>query len=53
MIECNYERGNKMKLDLETAKTLTIIIGVIFTVIVIAWLAMIAILSIAWLGGII
>ncbi|QGT53211.1 hypothetical protein HYQ15_gp35 [Lactococcus phage CHPC958] len=42
-----------MKLDLETAKTLTIIIGVIFTVIVIAWLAMLAILSITWLGGII
>ena len=42
-----------MKLDLETAKTLTIIVGVGFAVVVIAWLAMIAILSIAWLGGII
>lgn len=42
-----------MKLDLETAKTLTIVIGVSFAVIVIAWLAMIAILSITWLGGII
>ncbi len=40
-----------MKLDLETAKTLTIIVGVGFAVVVIAWLAMIAILSIAWLGG--
>ena len=40
-----------MKLDLETAKTLTIIVGVGFAIIVIAWLAMIAILSIAWLGG--
>ncbi len=42
-----------MKLNLETAKTLTIIVGVCFSVVVIAWLAMIAILSIAWLGGII
>lgn len=42
-----------MKLVLETAKTLTIIIGVIFTFIVISWLAMLAILSITWLGGII
>ena len=42
-----------MKLDLETAKILTIIVGVGFAVIAIAWLAMIAILSIAWLGGII
>ena len=42
-----------MKLDLETAKTLTIIVGVSFAFIVIAWLAMIAILSITWLGGII
>ena len=40
-----------MKLYLETAKTLTIIIGVIFTVIVIAWLAMLAILLITWIGG--
>lgn len=42
-----------MKLDLETAKTLTIIIGVGFAFIAIAWLAMITILSITWLGGII
>lgn len=37
----------------DTVKTLTIIVGVGFAVITIAWLAMIAILSIAWLGGII
>ena len=42
-----------MKLDLETAKILTIFVGVGCAVIAIAWLAMIAILSIAWLGGII
>lgn len=37
----------------DTVKTLTIIIGVSFAFIVIAWLAMLAILSITWLGGII
>lgn len=37
----------------DTVKTLTIVVGVSFAVIVIAWLAMIAILSITWLGGII
>lgn len=37
----------------DTVKTLTIIIGVSFAFIAIAWLAMIAILSITWLGGII
>ena len=42
-----------MKLDLEKAKTLTIIVGVSFAFIVIAWLAMIAMLLITWLGGII
>ena len=37
----------------DTVKTLMIVAGVGFAVITIAWLAMIAILSIAWLGGII
>ena len=37
----------------DTVKTLMIAAGVGFTLIAIAWLAMIAILSIAWLGGII
>lgn len=37
----------------DTVKTLTIVVGVSFAFIVIAWLAMIAILSITWLGGII
>lgn len=37
----------------DTVKTLMIVAGVSFAVIVIAWLAMIAILSITWLGGII
>lgn len=37
----------------DTVKTLTIVVGVSFAVIVIAWLSMIAILSITWLGGII
>ena len=37
----------------DTVKTLMIAVGVCFTLIAIAWLAMIAILSIAWLGGII
>ena len=37
----------------DTVKTLMIVAGVSFTLIAIAWLAMIAILSIAWLGGII
>ena len=40
-----------MKLDLETAKTITIIIGVIFTLIAITWIGMLATLLIAWLGG--
>nr|DAG13947.1 MAG TPA: hypothetical protein [Caudoviricetes sp.] len=35
----------------DTVKTLTIVTGVIFTFIAIAWLAMIATLLIAWLGG--
>ena len=37
----------------DTVKTLMIVAGVCFTFITIAWLAMIAILSITWLGGII
>ena len=37
----------------DTVKTLMIAAGVGFTLIAIVWLAMIAILSIAWLGGII
>lgn len=37
----------------DTVKTLTIAIGVSFAFIVIAWLAMLAILLITWLGGII
>ena len=46
----NQIKENKMK---DTVKTLTIVVGVGFAFIAIAWLAMIAILSIAWLGGII
>lgn len=37
----------------DTVKTLTIAVGVSFAVIVIAWLAMLAMLSITWLGGVI
>lgn len=37
----------------DTVKTLTIIIGVSFTFIAIAWLVMLAILFAAWFGGII
>ena len=37
----------------DTVKTLTIVAGVGFAFIAIVWLAMIAILSITWLGGII
>ncbi|AGI10666.1 hypothetical protein HYO71_gp34 [Lactococcus phage 340] len=37
----------------DTVKTLTIVAGVSFSFIVIAWLAMLAVLSITWLGGII
>lgn len=37
----------------DTVKILTIVAGVSFAFIAIAWLAMIAILSITWLGGII
>lgn len=37
----------------DTVKALTIVAGVSFAFIVIAWLAMLAILSITWLGGII
>lgn len=44
------EKENKMK---DTVKTLMIVAGVSFAFIAVAWLAMIAILSIAWLGGII
>lgn len=37
----------------DTVKTLTIIIGVSFTFIAIAWLVMLTILLITWFGGII
>lgn len=37
----------------DTVKTLTIIIGVSFTFIVIAWIVMLAVLLITWFGGII
>ena len=37
----------------DTVKTLMIAAGVGFTLIAIVWLAMIAILTITWLGGII
>ena len=37
----------------DTVKTLTIVAGVGFAFIVIAWLAMLATLLITWLGGII
>lgn len=37
----------------DTVKTLMIVAGVGFTLFAIAWLAMIAILTITWLGGII
>ena len=37
----------------DTVKTLTIIIGVSFTFIAIAWLAMLTILFATWFGGII
>ncbi len=37
----------------DTVKTLMMVAGVGFAFIAVAWLAMIAILSIAWLGGII
>ena len=42
-----------MKLDIETAKTLTIIIGVSFSFIAIAWIFTLAILLVTWFGGII
>lgn len=35
----------------DTVKTLTIAVGVSFTFIVIAWLSMLAVLLITWLGG--
>ena len=37
----------------DTVKTLTIIIGVSFTFIAIAWIVMLAVLLITWFGGII
>ena len=37
----------------DTVKTLIIIIGISFSFITIAWLAMLAILLITWFGGII
>ena len=35
----------------DTVKTLAIVVGVSFSFIVIAWLAMLATLLIAWIGG--
>ena len=35
----------------DTVKTLTIVAGVIFTLIAITWIGMIATLLITWLGG--
>jgi len=35
----------------DTVKTLMIAVGVIFTLIAITWIAMLATLLIAWLGG--
>lgn len=35
----------------DTVKTLTIVIGVVFTLIAITWTGMLATLLIAWLGG--
>lgn len=37
----------------DTIKTLTMIIGISFTFITIAWIAMIVMLLITWFGGII
>ena len=37
----------------DTVKTLTMIIGVGFTFIAIAWLVMLALLLITWFGGVI
>ena len=37
----------------DTVKTLTIVVGVGFAFIVIAWLAMLAMLLITWIGGVI
>ena len=37
----------------DTLKTLMMVVGVSFAFIAVAWLAMIAILTITWLGGII
>lgn len=37
----------------DTAKTLTIVVGVIFTLIAITWIGVLATLLITWLGGII
>lgn len=37
----------------DTVKTLTMIIGICFTFIAIAWVGMLATLLITWLGGII
>ena len=35
----------------DTVKTLTIVVGVAFTLIAITWIGMLATLLIAWLGG--
>ena len=35
----------------DTVKTLTIVVGVSFTLIAITWVGMLATLLIAWLGG--
>ena len=35
----------------DTVKTLTIVVGVVFTLIAITWIGMLATLLIAWIGG--
>ena len=37
----------------DTVKTLTMVVGVVFTLIAITWIGIIATLLITWLGGII
>lgn len=35
----------------DTVKTLTIVVGVVFTLIAFTWIGMLAALLIAWIGG--
>ena len=44
----NQTKEDKMK---DTVKTLTIVVGVVFTLIAITWIGMLATLLIAWIGG--